>query len=204
MVPPPVRAVRNVVIRDIQIINDPASLHPTSSENAAIVVAGGVDITIDRVKMDYWHRAIKLVRCTRSRVTRCRIEDARYIGIGVYDGDGPVAESDRNEVAGNELVGNTQVSGGIYVSGAGTLVRDNTLQFTHGICAEAYGDGRIENNQIDRSPYGIQQRRPLPHALSSPRHRCAVRPDGRRQPSAAGHRKLLGRGADRDGRRGLR
>ncbi len=148
--------VRNVAIQNIQIINDPASLHPTSSENAAILVAGGADITIDHVRMDYWHRAIKLMGCIRSRITRCRVEDARYIGIGVYGSGEPVADSDRNEISANELVGNTQLSGGIYVSGDGTLIRDNTLEFTHGICTEAYSGGRIENNRIARSPYGIR------------------------------------------------
>ncbi len=148
--------VRHVTIADITIVNDPASLmYAPWSETAAIWIYDGADITIDNVKMRHFHRGVAMAHCMRSRVTRCTIEDTRYIGIANYNHAGG-SRRDRNYIESNRIIGNTHLSGGIYSSGRWTDVRNNRLTFSRGIWLLAYQEAVVEGNHIRRSPIPIR------------------------------------------------
>jgi parallel beta-helix repeat protein len=148
------KEVCDVTLSGISIENDPAAFLATYTESGAIIVVRGRRVNIDGVRMRHWYRGIAATQCHDCRVTNCTVEDTRYIGIAFYFCGGDAKE--RNLIAGNRLIGNTQLSGGVYVHGANVEVRDNHLTLTNGIFAEAFNQGVIEGNQIERSPYGIR------------------------------------------------
>jgi len=146
--------VRDVTIRGIAILNDPASLYPPYSETSAVMVKHGRNIRIENTRFRHWHRAVAMTRPVDSSVIGCTIEDTRYIGVAIYGALG--TDKERCRVTGNTLRGNTQLSGGIYVGGVNVDVTDNQLAFTHGIFAEALTASTIGNNRISRAPHGIR------------------------------------------------
>ena len=153
----PEHFVRHVTIRDISIVNDPAALmYAPWSETAAIWIYSGAGITIDGVKTRHFHRGVAVANSRRTHILGCTIEDSRYIGIANYQHAGAQDAGERNLIEANEVVGNTHLSGGIYVSGPWTDIRDNRLSFTRGIWLLGYEHAVVEGNHIRRSPVPIR------------------------------------------------
>ncbi len=151
----------NVFIRGIQIVNDPANLARTDSENAGIVVSRGHRVTIENVTLRDWYRAIKMSHSPGNRVANNTVLDSKYIGIAIYAShhhgrDGLDAFAKPNRIVGNDIEGTTSLAGGIYVSGWATNVERNTLRRVRGILLEDYGRGVVHGNVIRDAPYGIR------------------------------------------------
>ena len=158
-------AGKSVVIRGITIENDPVNLitkYKIGSENAGLAISHSVDILIDNVTLLNWYRGMKIVETIRSRFKNCTVVDTRYIGIAVYaptrharPSIDPYLDENKIVIESNKFIGKTRLAGGIYANQA-THVRNNIMNYSHGICAEAFEHANIEGNRIRRSPYAIR------------------------------------------------